>query len=446
MLALRAATKVLASPPHKYFTLNLSTRLLAPDGVLKQMMIANDVLDYAIHADTGDTVSVTVVNGLDEPTSIHWHGLYMTDTPWLDGAGMVTQPLIKPGATLTYTFSLGNQSGTFWWHSHAASQYVNGLRGPFIIHDPLDPFASVYDEEIIVTLSDNFHKSAADVLANYVNAFDPVPASGLVNGIGAYDCDFWTGDGLVCISSDPQFQVGTSWRADRLRIINTSAQAQFVLSIDSHEMIVIEADGTYTNPTAVDSLPISASQRYSVIVEASAPVDSYWLRATIMDMYTPTGSEINNGLNLNVTAVWRYTDSQSVKPTYVEVPSLTNTLNPYILGELNGLPSGVYPDSDTDIYFSFNVMPDPTFPNNATTVSTVSIISDQITFFDSQYQMPERPTLQDVLLGNPLPQSTNALVVSNEWVMLEIRNSDNIEHVFHLHGYVGFAFETVVNI
>ncbi|KAJ3345613.1 hypothetical protein HDU83_003887 [Entophlyctis luteolus] len=154
-----------------------------------------------------------------------------------------------------------------------------------------------------------------------------------------------------------------------------------------------------------------------------------------MDMYTPTGSEINNGLNLNVTAVWRYTDSQSVKPTYVEVPSLTNTLNPYILGELNGLPSGVYPYSDTDIYFSFNVMPDPTFPNNATTVSTVSIISDQITFFDSQYQMPERPTLQDVLLGNPLPQSTNALVVSNEWVMLEIRNSDNIEHVFHLHGH-----------
>lgn len=38
---------------------------------------------------------------------------------------------------------------------HSPSQYVDGLRGPLIIHDPDNPYD--YDEEIVMTITDWYH-------------------------------------------------------------------------------------------------------------------------------------------------------------------------------------------------------------------------------------------------------------------------------------------------
>ena len=35
--------------------------------------------------------------------------------------------------------------GTYWYHSHLALQYCDGLRGPLIVYDPHDPNAYLYD-------------------------------------------------------------------------------------------------------------------------------------------------------------------------------------------------------------------------------------------------------------------------------------------------------------
>ena len=36
-------------------------------------------------------------------------------------------------------------SGTFWYHSHLSTQYCDGLRGPLVVYDPLDPLRILYD-------------------------------------------------------------------------------------------------------------------------------------------------------------------------------------------------------------------------------------------------------------------------------------------------------------
>lgn len=36
-------------------------------------------------------------------------------------------------------------TGTYWYHSHLATQYCDGLRGPLIIYDPADPQKHLYD-------------------------------------------------------------------------------------------------------------------------------------------------------------------------------------------------------------------------------------------------------------------------------------------------------------
>ena len=62
----------------------------------------------------------------------------------LSGAFVNQCPIIA-NHSFTYDFSSTNQAGTFWYHSHLAAQYCDGLRGPLVIYDLLDPHRSLYD-------------------------------------------------------------------------------------------------------------------------------------------------------------------------------------------------------------------------------------------------------------------------------------------------------------
>ena len=76
---------------------------------------------------------------------------------------------IPPGDTFTYSFTVTEQTGTYWVHAHARvsfahhtlkirsnrvrqGQYVDGLRAPFIIHNK--PEVHQYDDEYTVILGD----------------------------------------------------------------------------------------------------------------------------------------------------------------------------------------------------------------------------------------------------------------------------------------------------
>jgi FtsP/CotA-like multicopper oxidase with cupredoxin domain len=84
-----------------------------------------------IEINEGDRVRIIHHNKLPEPTSIHWHGLEVP--PAMDGVPFISQPMIEPGQSFTYEFTL-NQHGTFFYHSHGAMQEMMGMIGLFIIH------------------------------------------------------------------------------------------------------------------------------------------------------------------------------------------------------------------------------------------------------------------------------------------------------------------------
>ncbi|CAG8780665.1 15136_t:CDS:2, partial [Acaulospora colombiana] len=107
---------------------------------------------------------VNVTNNLVDPSTIHWHGLFQSDTNWYDGVAGVNQCPIPDGYSFVYNFTAGNQIGTYWWHSHFLSQYVDGLYGPLIIHDPEDPFLKEYDYEYILTLTDWYHTPSSELV------------------------------------------------------------------------------------------------------------------------------------------------------------------------------------------------------------------------------------------------------------------------------------------
>jgi len=81
----------------------------------------------------GDRVKFIVENGLSEPTTVHWHGLIVPNNE--DGSGGTDDPVIKPGKTGVYEFTIVNPPGTYGYHSgfNDAIQVGSGLSGAFVV-------------------------------------------------------------------------------------------------------------------------------------------------------------------------------------------------------------------------------------------------------------------------------------------------------------------------
>ena len=86
-----------------------------------------------IEAVEGDRVRIYVTNKLGEPTSVHWHGLYLPNG--MDGVAGLNQKAIQPGETFLYEFTL-RQHGSHMYHPHhdEMTQMALGMMGLFIIH------------------------------------------------------------------------------------------------------------------------------------------------------------------------------------------------------------------------------------------------------------------------------------------------------------------------
>lgn len=85
----------------------------------------------------GGRFAVTLQNGLNEPTIIHWHGLHIPAS--MDGH---PNDSIDPGKNYSYAFTVNNRGGTYWYHTHAehltAKQAYGGLASFFIVEDDDD--------------------------------------------------------------------------------------------------------------------------------------------------------------------------------------------------------------------------------------------------------------------------------------------------------------------
>ena len=90
----------------------------------------------------GEPVSITVVNQLAEPTSVHWHGIevedsYVDGVPGFSGAGKHLAPAIAPGDSFVARFT-PRRAGTFMYHAHMdeVRQEFAGMEGPIIVREP----------------------------------------------------------------------------------------------------------------------------------------------------------------------------------------------------------------------------------------------------------------------------------------------------------------------
>jgi manganese oxidase len=86
-----------------------------------------------IEAVVGDRVRIYVENRLPEPTTVHWHGVFLPNG--MDGVAGLLQPAIPPGKTFKYEFTF-TKPGTFMYHPHFDEmvQIALGMVGMIVVH------------------------------------------------------------------------------------------------------------------------------------------------------------------------------------------------------------------------------------------------------------------------------------------------------------------------
>src|SRR3954464_5367640 len=105
----------------------------------------------------GEPVTITVVNGLPEPTAVHWHGIelesYFDGVADFAGSGKHIAGAIAPKDSFQARFT-PPRSGTFMYHPHAdeVRQQQAGLSGVLLVMDDPATFDPVHDIVLLLTV------------------------------------------------------------------------------------------------------------------------------------------------------------------------------------------------------------------------------------------------------------------------------------------------------
>jgi len=255
----------------------------------------------------GETVTINVANRLNEPTSIHWHGILLPNV--MDGVPGLTFRGIMPGETFTYRFPV-KQSGTYWYHSHSGMQEQTGLTGALIL-EPLKREPYSYQRDYVVMLADWTDENPMTVVSNLKQQSDYYNYNRRTLGTFARDTkrdgfgatvddrlmwgqmrmsptDIMDVSGATytfLMNGQPPAANWTGLFAPgekvRLRFINAAAMSTFDVRIPGLAMTLVQADGSDVQPVEIDEFRIGVAETYDVIV--TPRLDAYTIFAQAQD-------------------------------------------------------------------------------------------------------------------------------------------------------------------
>jgi FtsP/CotA-like multicopper oxidase with cupredoxin domain len=236
-----------------------------------------------IRVTEGQKVRVTLHNRLDEPTSIHWHGLPVPFA--MDGVPGLTQPAVPPGGRFVYEFT-PTRPGTYWYHTHFGYQLDRGLYGGLVIEARREPLN--YDHEYTLVLDDWLNDPdhpRPDSLAGGMMSMGGM-MGGDMGGMGGMKMGRTHSahegavriqpiyDGLIVNgrtgNESPELRVRRGDRL-RLRLINAGSASLLAVRVMGHSMRVAHADGQPVEPVTTRIALLGMGERLDVLIEANHP-------------------------------------------------------------------------------------------------------------------------------------------------------------------------------
>lgn len=204
-----------------------------------------------LHVRPGDRLRVHLVNGLDQPTNLHTHGLVVSAT------GNSDNPFLRigPGESFDYRIDLPDDhpTGVFWYHPHhhgmVADQLFAGLYGAIVVDD--DDWST--PPHLVVV---------SDITINHGRVASP---SSLERRQGRVGRTLLT-NGLV--SAELSVPSGST---QRLLVVNACTSRYLDLGLDGQQLRVAGVDsGAYATPVSQDRVLLAPGNRADLEVEVPA--------------------------------------------------------------------------------------------------------------------------------------------------------------------------------
>mgnify|MGYP000022215055 FL=1 len=209
----------------------------------------NSIPGSLIEVYEGDTVEITFINKLPQPSTIHWHGLPIP--PEQDGNPM--DPVL-PGQSHTYRFTMPvGSAGTYWYHPHpheyTAEQVYRGLAAPFIVRAKNDPLKNIPERNLMIS----------DLKLTREGAIAGNDAMDWMNGR----------EGQYVLVNGQFRPVINLQGTERWRIWNASSARYLNLSLSGHKFTLVGTDGGLLEKPVRDlqQLLLSPAERVEIIVD-----------------------------------------------------------------------------------------------------------------------------------------------------------------------------------
>ncbi len=220
------------------------------------MTLGEGAIGPTIRVRRGNRARITLENGLDEETILHWHGLRVPEAA--DGHPRLA---IAPGARYAYDFEVTDRAGTYWYHAHphhrTGEQVYRGMTGLFIVEDAAEDALGLPRgaREIPILIQDR--RLADD--GEFV--FNPVMHERMEGFFG--DVAFGNG------TPNPTMDVDAALY--RLRVVNVTSSRITRLALSTGApMTLIGTDGGLLDaPVQVTHLDLGTGERADLLVDLS---------------------------------------------------------------------------------------------------------------------------------------------------------------------------------
>jgi FtsP/CotA-like multicopper oxidase with cupredoxin domain len=225
-------------------------------------------LGPTLRAGRGEKVAVDVENDLDEPTSVHWHGMHLPAE--MDGG---PHQMIEPGTTWKPHWTIAQPAATLWYHPHphgeTETHVYEGLAGMVILDDDASRSADLPDEygvdDLPLIVQDKKFSGGQLDLTHDGSEPGMLGDTVMVNGtIGAVQ------------------EVSTE--KVRLRLLNGSTARTYAFEFPDRSMDLIAGGGGFLDePAEVDRLRLAPGERAEVVVDFT-PGETERMRSAEVDL------------------------------------------------------------------------------------------------------------------------------------------------------------------
>ncbi|MGY4280446.1 FtsP/CotA-like multicopper oxidase with cupredoxin domain [Streptomyces sp. M18.1] len=240
-----------------------------------------DHLGPTLRAQRGEKVRVRVHNGLDEASTVHWHGMHLPAK--MDGG---PHQMVAAGATWSPHWTVDQPAATLWYHPHphgATEKHVQrGLAGMFILDDPASDRLALPTRYGI----DDIPLIVQDV------SFD---GAAFGHGRGPMQNVGFLGERTMVNGTLSPYRKVADERV-RLRLLNASTARTYAFGFsDDRTFDLVGTDGgLLERPAAIERLQLSPGERAEIVV-TMRPGERTVLRSYPQDNYGDAWQQRFNG-------------------------------------------------------------------------------------------------------------------------------------------------------